>query len=156
MIATLAASLGVAGSLQARGGAGREPGIAAQAPTVRRSVWEGVYTDAQAKRGKDAYDYSCAACHAPDLEGDPGRDVPALYGEDFIGEWNKHTVKDLVDLARKAMPKDSPGSLRLETYVDIVTYLLQANEFPSGEQELSADATALERVGIDKVPPAKK
>ncbi|MEP7305593.1 MAG: cytochrome c [Acidobacteriota bacterium] len=155
-IATLTASLGVAASMHARGAAGREPGVAAQAPTVRRSVWDGVYTDAQAKRGKDAYDYSCAACHAPDLEGDPGRDVPALYGEDFVGAWNKHTVKDLVDLARKAMPKDSPGSLRAETYVDIVTYLLQANEFPSGEQELSADATALERVGIDKVPPAKK
>jgi hypothetical protein len=37
-----------------------------------------------------------------------------------------------------------------------VTYLLQANEFPSGEQELSADATALERVGIDKLPPSRK
>jgi len=156
MIATLAAMLGVASSMHALGVARREPGVAAQASAVRRSVWDGVYTDAQAKRGKEAYDYSCASCHAPDLEGDPGRDVPALYGEDFVDEWNKHTVKDLVDLARKAMPKDSPGSLRAETYVDIVTYLLQANEFPSGEQELSADATALERVGIDKVPPAKK
>lgn len=156
IIATLAAMLGVASSMHARGAATREPGGAAQASAVRRSVWDGVYTDVQAKRGKEAYDYSCASCHAPDLEGDPGRDVPALYGEDFIGEWNKHTVKDLVDLARKAMPKDSPGSLRAETYVDIVTYLLQANEFPSGEQELSADPTALERVGIDKVPASKK
>ena len=128
-------------------------GIAAQGAPARRSVWDGVYTDAQAKRGRESYDYSCATCHGPDLDGDPGRDVPALYGEDFIGEWSKHSVRDLFDLIRKAMPKDSPGSLRAETYVDIVTYLLQANEFPSGGQELPANAMALERVGIDKNPP---
>ena len=131
-------------------------GIAAQGAPTRRSVWDGVYTDAQAKRGRESYEYSCAACHGPDLEGDPGRDVPALYGEDFIGEWSKHTVRDLFDLIQKAMPKDSPGSLRAETYVDIVTYLLQANEVPSGAQELAADVTVLERVAIDKAPPIRK
>jgi mono/diheme cytochrome c family protein len=130
--------------------------VAAQRAPARRSVWDGVYTDAQATRGREAYAYSCATCHRPDLEGDPGRDVPALYGEDFIGEWSKYTVKDLFDLIMKSMPKDSPGSLRAETYVDIVTYLLQANEFPSGGQELAADATVLERVGIDKTPPLSK
>jgi quinoprotein glucose dehydrogenase len=131
-------------------------GIAAQGATERRSVWDGVYTDAQAKRGRESYEYSCATCHARDLDGDPSRDVPALYGEDFISEWSKQTVKDLFDLVMKSMPKDSPGSLRAETYVDIVTYLLQANEFPSGAQELAADVTVLERVRIDKAPPIGK
>jgi quinoprotein glucose dehydrogenase len=129
---------------------------AGQGVTERRSVWDGVYTDAQAKRGRDSYEYSCATCHGPDLDGDPGRDVPALYGEDFTDEWSKHSVKDLFDLIKKAMPKDSPGSLRAETYVDIVTYLLQANEFPSGGEELAADATVLERIRIDKTPPIGK
>src|SRR5262245_53941489 len=31
-----------------------------QAP--HRSVWDGVYTDAQAKRGGAAYEYSCSTC----------------------------------------------------------------------------------------------
>jgi mono/diheme cytochrome c family protein len=128
-------------------------GMAGQGAPTRRSVWDGVYTDAQAKRGRESYEYSCATCHGPDLDGDPGRDVPALYGEDFIGQWSKHTVKDLFDLIMKSMPKDSPGSLRAETYVEIVTYLLQANEFPSGGQELTTDAAVLDRVGIDKNPP---
>jgi cytochrome c len=127
--------------------------VGAQGVPARRSVWDGVYTDAQAKRGRESYEYSCATCHGPDLDGDSGRDVPALYGEDFIAEWNTHSVKDLFDLIAKAMPKDSPGTLRAETYVDIVTYLLQANEFPSGGQELPANAMTLERVGIDKNPP---
>jgi quinoprotein glucose dehydrogenase len=153
-VVTCGVACGVAGSMRAAGSG--EPEIAVQVSTVRRSVWDGVYTEAQAKRGKEAYDYSCATCHGPDLEGDPGRDVPTLYGEDFVGEWTKHTVKDLFDLARKAMPKDSPGSLRAETYVDIVSFLLQANEFPSGEQELPADTAALDRVAIEKTPPARK
>jgi cytochrome c len=131
-------------------------GMAAQGAPTRRSVWDGVYTDAQAKRGRESYEYSCATCHARDLDGDPSRDVPALYGEDFISQWSKRTVKDLFDLIQKAMPKDSPGSLRAETYVDIVTYLLQANEFPSGAQELAADVIVLERVAIDKTAPIAK
>jgi mono/diheme cytochrome c family protein len=131
-------------------------GMAEQGAPTRPSVWDGVYTDAQAKRGRESYEYSCATCHGPDLEGDSGRDVPALYGEDFIAEWSKHTVKDLFDLTMKSMPKDSPGSLRAETYADIVAYLLQSNEFPSGGQELTADATVLERIRIDKTPPITK
>ena len=130
-------------------------GVAAQGASDRRSVWDGVYTDAQAKRGSDSYAYSCATCHAADLEGDPARDVPALNGEDFVGAWNKRTVKDLFELISKSMPKDSAGSLRAETYADIVAYLLQASEFPSGAQELAADVSLLERVGIDKTPPAE-
>jgi cytochrome c len=90
-------------------------------------VWEGVYTDAQAKRGQASYEYSCSTCHLPDLEGDPGRDIPALAGEMFVGEWSMHSAKDLFDLISKAMPKDSPGSLRAQTYADLVAYLLQAN-----------------------------
>ena len=146
----LAVALATSGSA-----AGRGQAPPARESSGRRSVWEGVYTDVQAKRGGEAYEYSCATCHSSDLEGDPGRDVPALYGEEFVGEWSKHSLNDLFDLIRKAMPKDSPGSLKAETYADIVAYLLQANEFPSGAQELSVDAAALARIGIDKTPPAR-
>ena len=153
-IVTMALTAGLTAGLQTIGGAAaRHPG-SAQGSSDRRSVWEGVYTAAQAKRGGEAYQYSCATCHSPDLEGDSGRDVPALYGEEFVGEWSTHTIKDLFDLIRNAMPKDSPGSLNAATCADIVAYLLQANEFPSGAQELSVDPTALERIGIDKAPPA--
>lgn len=82
--------------------------------------------------------------------------MPALYGEDFIGEWSKHTVQDLFDMIMKAMPKDGPGSLRAETYVDIVAYLLQANEFPSGGQALPAHRATLGLIRIDKAPPIKQ
>ena len=134
--------------------AARPPG-ALQDSNRSRSVSDGVYTDAQAKRGGESYQYSCAACHSPDLEGDPGRDVPALYGEEFVGGWSRQTVKDLFDLIKKTMPKDSPGSLKAETYADIVAFLLQANEFPSGARELPVDPAALERIAIASTPPVR-
>jgi cytochrome c len=123
-----------------------------QPSTTRRSVWDGIFTDAQAKRGKESYEYSCASCHLPSLDGDPGRDIPALYGEEFVNDWSKRSVKDLFEMIKKSMPADSPASLRAETYADIVAYLLQANEFPSGAQELTADVASREEIGIDKAP----
>ena len=121
-----------------------------QASNARRSAWDGVYSEIQAKRGKDAYEYSCARCHLQELEGDPARDVPALSGDQFLGAWSKRTVKDLFELISTSMPADEPASLRAQAYVDIVAYLLWTNEFPAGEEELRADATSLERIGIGK------
>jgi S-disulfanyl-L-cysteine oxidoreductase SoxD len=35
-----------------------------------RSVWDGVYTEAQAKRGEALFAENCVTCHGPALEGD--------------------------------------------------------------------------------------
>ena len=40
-----------------------------RAQDVSSSVWDGVYTQAQADRGKTAYNESCAACHGDQLTG---------------------------------------------------------------------------------------
>ena len=148
-IATTAIIVGIwFGAPTIRGAAfGRLDGPA-QGSNVRRSVWDGVYTEIQAKRGKDAYEYSCARCHLQDLEGDPARDVPALSGEQFLGAWSKRTVKDLFDFMGKSMPADEPASLRAQAYIDIVAYLLWTNEFPAGDEELRADVPSLDRINI--------
>src|SRR5256885_2149239 len=102
--AVAAVAAGVAVGVQTVLGASRNVGSAtpalgaAQAANDRRSVWDGVFTDAQAKRGKESYDYSCAGCHSPDLEGDPSRDVPALSGDEFLEAWNGRPVKGLFDV----------------------------------------------------------
>src|SRR5260370_10887474 len=49
--------------------------------SARRSVWDGVYTDQQAKRGEPKYRENCADCHGDDLEGDA--EAPALSGATF-------------------------------------------------------------------------
>ena len=51
----------------------------------QKSQWEGVYSEAQAKRGEALYVRSCATCHGTDLKG--GERAPALAGPAFSGRW---------------------------------------------------------------------
>ena len=43
--------------------------VAAGHASQDRTVWDGVYTEAQAKRGEEAYKRSCGYCHRDDLAG---------------------------------------------------------------------------------------
>ena len=54
------------------------------------SVWDGVYTADQAKRGETAYLQACAGCHGTGLEG--GDMTPPLVGGAFTSNWNDLTV----------------------------------------------------------------
>src|SRR5258708_9572329 len=51
-----------------------------------RSVWDGVYTEEQAKRGQAAYTQECSMCHGAELAG--GDEVPPLSGNEFLSNWN--------------------------------------------------------------------
>src|SRR5690349_17383194 len=75
------------------------------------TVWDGVYAEEQATRGKDEYEYSCGSCHIHDLSGDSIKDIPPLAGPDFMNTWQGKTVKELVEYIATNMPQDSRGSL---------------------------------------------
>jgi mono/diheme cytochrome c family protein len=124
--------------------------LAGQEKAGKRSVWEGVYLDAQADRGQAQYERSCAACHHSDLQGDSGEEIPALADEAFIARWTGKTVGDLFEKISRSMPAANPGSLGTQQYVDIVAYLLQANKFPSGREELGGSAAELGRIVFAK------
>lgn len=117
---------------------------------MSQSVWDGVYTDAQASRGERTYGRSCEQCHGPDLAGDPVMEIPALSLDSFMTSWNGRSVKDLFDTVRRAMPKDKPGSLGTGAYVDVVAYLLEANKFPSGSRELPRTPEQLDTIVIER------
>ena len=106
-----------------------------------RSVWDGVYTDAQAERGRASYQQSCAACHREDLRGDST--APSLVGESFTFLWGDMEVGELLARMQKVMPPERPGSLPAQTYADIIAFVLKKNEFPTGGAELSADSDSL-------------
>ncbi len=111
-----------------------------------RTVWDGVYTEAQAGRGKKLYIASCAACHQ---EGMQGADLaPALKGDEFLLLWNDRPLGDLVERITKTMPQDAPGTLSPEANADIVAYMLQENRFPTGAAELPVDAAAQKTITI--------
>src|SRR5712691_1802306 len=58
---------------------------AAQQAPPARSVWDGVYTAEQSKRGEPLYAQHCASCHGTMLEG--GEMAPALTGGAFNANW---------------------------------------------------------------------
>jgi S-disulfanyl-L-cysteine oxidoreductase SoxD len=115
----------------------------------KASVWDGVYSDEQATRGKDEYEYNCGNCHIHDLSGDSIKDVPPLAGSDFIVKWQGKSVKELLDYITTNMPQDSRGSLGAKTYADITAYVLKVNTFPAGPQAL-ADSPALATTMIER------
>jgi mono/diheme cytochrome c family protein len=118
----------------------------------RYSVWDGVYTEEQATRGKDEYEYNCGSCHIHDLTGDSIKDTPPLAGGDFLDQWSKKTVGELLDYMSTNMPADSRGSLGKNTYADIAAYILKVNMFPAGKEPLGGDPARLAKTFIDREP----
>ena len=114
--------------------------------SAERTVWDGVYTDEQAQRGRSAYIADCASCHADDLRG--SSTAPSLVEESFAFQWDNTAVGELFVRIRTLMPSDRPNSLSAQRYRDIVAFLLQANKFPSGATELDADLDALKQIRI--------
>src|SRR5436305_13290269 len=103
-------------------------GASAAAP---RSVWDGVCTREQARRGQSVYQQECAKCHGANLAG--GEAAPALTGAEFLNNWNGKTAGDFYERTRKTMPSDDPGNLSTRQYADVVAYVFGANEFPPGD-----------------------
>jgi mono/diheme cytochrome c family protein len=97
------------------------------------SVWDGVYTTAQADRGKDLYVRHCSACHTLELA---GGEMTPLAGQEFLAHWDGKSIEDLLSLIQETMPQDAVGSLPRPTDVDIISFVLQSNRFPAGTNEL--------------------
>ena len=111
-------------------------------PAAHRSIGDGVYSGAQAKRGRTLYLARCAGCHGEDLEGQGF--APGLAGAAFLSLWSGQTVQDLYSRTRTTMPEDMPGSLSPEETLDILAHVLQVNGFRPGAAELErADLEAI-------------
>ena len=123
----------------------------AEGQAAVRSVWSGVYTDAQARRGHGAYLNDCARCHGENLMG--GDDASPLAGEAFLSNWDGRTMADLFDRIRRSMPDDDPGSLPNEQVADVLAYLLNENGFPPGSRELAHEIAPLKQIRIDAKQP---
>jgi mono/diheme cytochrome c family protein len=123
----------------------------AQAPQPR--IWQGVYTTAQAERGKATFLVTCQRCHNADLSGDRG---PALKGERFMTTWGGGGVNRLFEKIRDTMPPFGTSTLDDATKLDIVTFILEANGFPVGAKDLAAgDLESIDIVAQGEVPKAQ-
>jgi cytochrome c len=131
------AALAVAGGLVAA--LGHSAVVASQ----QKSVWDGVYTAAQAKRAEPLYSQKCAKCHA---EAMTGKDAPAIKGPEFSANWNDLSLNDLFEKIRIAMPDDEKGTLTRPQVADLIALMLQTAEIPEGKTEVPTDAAALKEI----------
>lgn len=118
------------------------------APMV--SVWDGVFTEAQASRGESVYPGACGWCHGHRLNGAPDdpdmRSTPPLARARFLRVWEGRSLATLFEYTRATMPEDNPDSMTEQDYVDVIAYMLAVGGMPAGNEELPLDSRSLARV----------
>lgn len=122
----------------------------------RPSIWDGVYTEAQARRGEYLYPGPCGKCHGVRLDGAP--EDPDMFstrpiaGAKFLRAWDGRTLGVLFEYLRATMPENNPGFLTDGEYADLIAYMLERSGAPAGDTELPADPAALAPIRIRKTP----
>jgi quinoprotein glucose dehydrogenase len=140
---------------------GAQPPPDAHAARQRRagtanSIWDGVFTAAQAQRGAAAYTGPCSHCHGHALNGAPDDpdmySTPPLAGAKFLRDWDGQSLAALFEYMRTTMPENNPSYLSAAEYADIVAYMLSSSGVPAGNHELEGDLNSLARIAIQQRP----
>lgn len=124
-------------------------GAAIETPQAApRSAKDGVYTAAQADRGKAVYTEQCTECHGtmtsvtPDL-------APLLNDHVFQRAWRNRSLSELFDRVRETMPQNRPRTLSPSQMVDLIAYILSANGLAAGDVPLTDDIETLKQIRVD-------
>ena len=129
---------------------------AQSASTTPVSIWDGVYTAEQARRGQLAYTGPCDRCHGYKLDGasdDPDMlPAPPVAGSKFLRKWSGRSLAVLFEYLRATMPSNNPGYLPEREVADIVAYMLSMSGAPPGNTPLAVDAGALAEIAIARRP----
>ncbi len=100
------------------------------------STLDGIYTAAQAQRGRRVFETTCSACHTTEDWQD----------ELFLARWEGESVYRFWFFIYERMPDDAPPySLPREQVSDVLTYILQLNGLPSGDGELGSDDDSIDQ-----------
>jgi cytochrome c len=115
------------------------------------TVWSGVYTVADAQRGKIAYAKTCERCHGANLKGSDA--VPPIVGKPFFDRWHDLRLFDAFAYIQSAMPDDFRTFVPADEARDVLAFLLQQNGIPSGKQPLPKSYDGLNEIFITYPPP---
>jgi cytochrome c len=124
-----------------------------------RSSMEGVYSEAQAKRGRELYADQCIECHGHDLEGK--YESAPLVGDEFRNNWEGLDLDKLFQRIFTTMSGDAAGMistgapkpLTRDQATDLVAFLLYFNGMPAGKTDLSARAEVLQTIRFESPKP---
>ena len=130
--------------------------VVAVAQTVKPvSVWSGVYTTAQGKRGEELHAAACVMCHGPRLNGAGQPEMPpspAIAHATFLRKWSGQNVAALFVIVRHTMPPDAPGTLTDQQSIDAIAHMFAVSGMPAGNKELPPDPKALANIVIEAQP----
>jgi cytochrome c len=135
--------------------------VVIDAAQAGRTIWSGIYSEAQARRGEEAYKLECAYCHQPDLSGGffdngtgraPALAGPKAFDSSFVDRWRDQTVGEFIATIAATMPQPKPASLPVQTYIDIATFVMSKNGIPAGPADLPADVQAMQQIAIVAKP----
>lgn len=119
--------------------------------TSERTIWDGVFTAAQAEAGKALYTVNCQTCHGATGRGGPGG--PGITGAYFNKRWVDSSVLDFYTFAHTQMPPGKAGTIGNEQdYVNIVAYVLDLHGADPGTSELVYNEDQLGNIFIVKKP----
>ena len=119
------------------------------------------YDDEQAQRGKAYFRSACMLCHSVEPN-EPAQSKAStsrgawlgdqrllfrLSGDQFANRWRN--VGNLYDKIHTTMPAYDAGGLSTQEYLDILAYLLQANGFPAGKEELKNDRNLMRDMTLE-------
>jgi mono/diheme cytochrome c family protein len=108
-------------------------------PVAKVGGW---YTDEQAASGATLYQAQCASCHGAKLEGGAG---PSLKGTTWHQMYGGARLLTVWGEIIGPMAQYAGTTYTTQQSLDIVSYLLQQNGLPSGNQPL-ADTRELSEV----------
>lgn len=121
-------------------------------PAGTRSVKDGVYTAEQAVQGKKVYSQKCAECHGSMATTTPSM-APLLNDHLFQTTWKQRSLAELFDKIRESMPPDEAGTLSPQHTIDILAYILSANNLPAGDVTLPHDVETLKQIRLEAAKP---
>jgi alcohol dehydrogenase (cytochrome c) len=133
--------------------------LLASGSTLAQQLQQANYEEGQAERGELLYQKNCAACHLVDLSG--SFEAPNLADNSFRNNWSNRGMQEFLDMLRRTMPPQAPGSLSESQYQDVSAFLLSANAIPASSTVsltaansvvfLNGDVSALAN-GVQRTP----
>lgn len=120
----------------------------AVAVTRSQTLVSPTYTDAQATRGAAVYKANCASCHGDQL--DNGSFGTPLAGPVFLQRWRGKSLDEPFTIMTTSMPPDTPGTLGLAAYADVLAFILKENGGVPASVELPYDVAKLKAMAAPR------
>ena len=108
------------------------------AEQVPETSMDGIYTLAQAERGKGLFTSLCERCHS----------VQEFSGRSFDSIWAGVPAAALYARIANTMPFDQRGSLGIPQVTALMAHIFNENDMPAGDKPLEGDIDWLMSVSL--------